>query len=236
MFFTSKGDNQHSIYILGQCSRFTDSEIVEAYFHLFDSLFFFSSLKDRCTAELVPKTREGLNHFTIKSVSAANGERHSRISIHGLGEESGYTRKDRKAGLRAYLGILLHEMIHVFLYTYSCRIGACNRLLQGMAGLGHSEAWMEIAFAIENSVKVLLGLEVDLLRKWCLVTELSLNGEPVKNVEVKKWGFENVEIAVFVAAYGKDVRREARMGLEFVGWAREWIERLGEVEGERRGG
>jgi hypothetical protein len=65
-YFTS---DLRSIYALGISSQFSDSEIVTAYFALFDKLFFFSSLKESCEVNLVERTGVGLNSYTIKSLS-----------------------------------------------------------------------------------------------------------------------------------------------------------------------
>jgi len=58
-------------------------------------LFFFSSLKEKCQVELVLRMGERLNDFTIKSLSAGDGEVVSKISIHVLGE---FGRGKRKEG------------------------------------------------------------------------------------------------------------------------------------------
>ena len=179
----------------------------------------------------MPRTGRGLNSYTIKSVSLPGGEIRSKIEIHILEDGEEWERKER---LRAYLGILFHEMIHVFLLTYSCRREGCEALLPGMGKLGHGEAWHDIAFAAETAMRKLLGLEVDLLRKWCLVTELCLSGEPVRDAGVERWGFEGDEIAELVGSFGARVRREARMGLEFVRWAVGWSEKLKEIVRERK--
>ena len=89
-------------------------------------------------------------------------------------------------------------------------------------GLGHGDVWLNISFAVERSVKSLLGLEVDLLRKSCLVTKVELEQGPLLNVGVGKWDFEVEEIAELASVYGTGVRREARRDLEFIEWARDW--------------
>ncbi len=91
---------------------------------------------------------------------------------------------------------------------------------------------MDIAFAVEKAVKRLLGLEVALLRLWCLVTECCLTGPVavVGDMQVGRWGFEERGVQRLVDAFGSRVRREAREGREFFEWAREWMERVGEEE------
>ena len=67
-----------------------------------------------------------------------------------------------------------------------------------------------------------------------MVTELCLSGEPARDVGVGRWGFDRDEIAELVGSFGARVRREARMGLEFVGWAMECSEKLKEIERKQR--
>jgi hypothetical protein len=128
--------------------------------------------------------------------------------------------------LKTCLGISLHEMIHVFLLSYSCRGGGCPGVLLGTKKLWHGEGWQDIAFAAENAVRGLLGLDIDLLRMWCVVTELCFSEEVVEDAEVERWGLRSEDIAALVGRFGERVRKEATMRLKFVGWARGWNEWL----------
>lgn len=94
-------------------------------------------------------------------------------------------------------------------------------------------AWQTIAFAVEAATKTLLYLKIDLMRKWCLVTELCLSGEPIEDVKVVRWGFEAEEIVELVGMFGTRVRREARMCLELVEWTRAWSLWLRGVERDK---
>jgi hypothetical protein len=222
----------------------TDIDTLTAYFTLFDSVFFYGSLRTVCRLELTERSRGLVDEATVKVATFESNQDQvtSRITIHALVEESdirrlqqlrngngglvkGMSRKDR---IRFYLGVLLHEMIHVFLYTYTCSGGSCKVGVAGGARLGHCEAWFEIAFGIERAVLGLLDMKVDLGRRESLVLELSLCGSLVdfggmgtssmsETEKWESWGYDKKDIENVVMKCGAWIRKQRRNGGEF--WA-----------------
>ena len=154
----------------------------------------------------------GIDGFTIKNCSLENGDIVSVISVHILGI------RGREERLVAYLGILLHQMIHVFLLFYCCRDPECLDVVRRRGDRGYLYIWQDIAFALEDAVWELLGLNLDLLRKWALVEELSANREVWE--EDMRWGFEGEDIRRLVRVHGARIRYEARQGKGLIEWLR----------------
>jgi len=100
----------------------SDQKILNAYFDLFDSLFFFGSMKGKCKARISSKgTKEsGRNGVAIKDDMGGG--------IMGTVVEIVIYSRDvsgRSERLLKYLGTLLHEMIHAFYYLWACQRREC---------------------------------------------------------------------------------------------------------------
>jgi hypothetical protein len=138
-------DTEHSRY-----------EVVEAYFHFFDDLFFFGSLRHRVELRIAYRTSGGV-------VDLAGGTRGLYKDDQILGMFDGRLKKaavltlflkqeesrSRKHALQEYRGTLLHEMIHAFLICWACDYEECR-----VAWSGHGAICKKL-FAM-NLVPILL--------------------------------------------------------------------------------
>ena len=134
------------------------AEVVEAYFHFFDDLFFFGSLRHRVElrlnyrksgggVDLAGRTRDRSKDDRILGVF--NGKSMDKavvLELYVRQEES----RSRKVALQEYRGTLLHEMIHAFLYCWACDYEECR-----VAWNGHGAICKKL-FAM-NLVPILLS-------------------------------------------------------------------------------
>jgi hypothetical protein len=132
-------------------------EVVEAYFHFFDDLFFFGSLRHRVELRIADRTSGGV-------VGLAGGTRGLYKDDQILGMFDGRLKKaavlslflrqeesrSRKQALQEYRGTLLHEMIHAFLICWACDYEECR-----VAWSGHGAICKKL-FAM-NLVLILLS-------------------------------------------------------------------------------
>lgn len=114
-------------------------EVIEAYFHLFDDLFFFGSLRRRVELRITyRKFRGPLCTLGITSdreiedrirgmFKGENVKKAVEIKIY-LEEEE---HRSRKEALVEYRATLLHEMIHAFLLCWACDYEECTAAWDG---------------------------------------------------------------------------------------------------------
>ena len=161
----------HPIYRLwDSITDVDDIEVVMAYYHLFNDLFFFHTLAGRCIIHLVEwdsfsskapakfgyiKTKKRLRNWISREKIP---ERMFEIHMHVDRQE------ERNRRLLACIGALLHEMIPGFLYCWACTDGRCQEELKKQAIFGlpdHRYLIVDIADALQNAVQdpEFLGLE-----------------------------------------------------------------------------
>jgi hypothetical protein len=173
-----------------------DKDVIEAYFKLFDRLFFFGSLEGRCEV-----------HFSIRqNVSAGmNGaSEHNTFSFLPLGKiillklyKRDYQFPRRRDRLNSFLGTVLHEMIHAFHLLWGCKYRWCERKIENEGKSGHGWAWQDTAYALEMAVRdrQFLVLDIVLGRDMALADALHREKLGIPRQLLPKWGlrYEDVE-------------------------------------------
>jgi hypothetical protein len=122
-------------------------EIIEAYFHIFDDLFFFGSLRRR--VELRFGYRKFGGFLCLLGITKGRGiEDRVRGMFEGESVKKAveikiYLREEkhrsRKEALVEYRGTLLHEMIHAFFQCWACDFEEC---ITACDGYGHGAICM----------------------------------------------------------------------------------------------
>ena len=122
------------IYDLSDESRQTsDNEVLQVYYHFFDDVFFFGSLKDHCVFHLREEKASELGESAMKKETKTRRlERRGKISCVEVEKRCdiflyppqmmGSRRSER---LLVYLGSLLHGMAHTFLILWACHNKIC---------------------------------------------------------------------------------------------------------------
>lgn len=78
---------------------------------------------------------------------------------------------NRKVRLAQYLSSLLHQMVHVYMYLFSCRVRKCHAKYMHI-GSDHGAAFQDIACAVEKGARI-FGLDLDLKRQLSFAAELA---------------------------------------------------------------
>ena len=94
---------------------------------------------------------------------------------------------DGQAPFYQLVGTCLHEMIHAFLWLYSCSavLPGCNtnichdRRIRTEGLSGHGRAWHFLAKAVEDATTELLDVQMDLGRMEALNNEIARGGNPL---------------------------------------------------------
>lgn len=193
-----------SIFNLGPADEHRkDKDVLTAYQTLFDDMFFFGSLFQRCHGRICHATG---NNIHIKG-QTTRGTRYKlkwldrlldretplEVEITVFRDED--TNRPRR--LKGYLETLLHEMCHAFFDLYGCRFDGCYNVWEKQGAKGHGHAWQDIALAVEIAAadKNLLGLSLDLGRKNSLAVEMVYEERSAaSNDELARWGMEQVEV------------------------------------------
>ncbi|KAH8601331.1 hypothetical protein B0O99DRAFT_681355 [Bisporella sp. PMI_857] len=194
------------------------AEYIDYYYAFFDDFFFNGCLKKRCVIEKEKDLDEDkfIDRYTIRAATRSNGDITTKIIIY----KPYAPIYDRKMLLLWYLSVLVHEMIRVFIMTFTCRHPDCLVKGDGTARLGYSEIWQEAAYEFEKAALEVLELPLDLLRKWSWVVELlsrDHSKSPVENI--RQWGFKDNEILLLIRDFSAEDIRDAREGRNFINWA-----------------
>lgn len=194
-------------YDLRDHIQFSTAEVVSAYFSLFDDLFFFGSLRDRCNLAL---DREESSYTGSRGQMTLIGtEVRIKRRVLGLVEktfgEQGWTivlnppREEfpgRYAMMKAYVETLLHEMIHAFLELWTCDHKGCIDGFEKLGKSRHGKVWQEVALAIEDSVRDagFLNLDLYLNRETSLALEIVISDEDVLESYLRRWDMKRADV------------------------------------------
>lgn len=169
-------------------TRYSRVDVLNAYFYLFDELFFFGSINPRCSLRL--KIQEpSTNGYTMNGRTESMGKGRRNIVTLYLRKSEERTRFE---AMSQYVGSLLHEMIHVFIFCWACDQGSCaERTHEG--GVGHGQVWQDIAYFLEHAAndKELLGLKLSLSRIEMLAQEVCRTGKPPTSGMLARWNISD---------------------------------------------
>jgi hypothetical protein len=182
------------------------SAVIPAYFVLFDDLFFFGSLRDRCNLaidreESLDVGRRGQmigTEVKVKKkvfglVERTVGEQRCVIVLNSHWAEF----LGRHAMLKGYVETLLHEMCHAFLELWTCGHSGCVDGFDKLGKTRHGWIWQDVALAIENVVrdKHFLNLDLCLNREMSLALEVVTMDEFVRRKDLERWGMRHRDVA-----------------------------------------
>ena len=157
---------------------YSREDVLKAYFYLFDELFFFGSIGPHCALHLkVVEARTDKATLNGKTQSLGKGRNILTIYLRKLEDRT------RLEAMLGYVGTLLHEMIHVFMYCWACDHGRCADAIRE-DGAGHGPVWQDVAYALELAVRDrgFLGLKISLARADSLALEIHRTGKwPARN-------------------------------------------------------
>jgi hypothetical protein len=188
--------HKDDIYNLrGNINNFKNTDILGAFFNLFDKLFFFGTIKERCrvqfsSVESRVSRLQGYSKFSAVGI-VAFGERpklRAKIKLYSGNE----TEPRRRLRLIGYIGTLLHEMIHTFLELWSCPNRDCNRRHEANGVTGHGYLFLDISYALQRAAmdRGLLGLDLDVTNECSLAEELKEAGRrEIPRHRLAGWGF-----------------------------------------------
>ena len=178
----------------GNIDNFKNNDILGAFFNLFDKLFFFGTIKERCRVQFshVESRESGLQGYSEVSPKGLIGlgppKLYGKIRLYS-GNEKEPRRPER---LIRYLGTLLHEMIHTFLELWMCPHRDCSRRHETSGVTGHGYLFLDISWALQKAAKDkgLLGLDLDLTNELSLAQELKVAGRGIPRDRLAGWGFK----------------------------------------------
>ncbi|XMA18397.1 hypothetical protein WAI453_011188 [Rhynchosporium graminicola] len=151
-----------------------DSILLE-YFNVFNSAFFLGAL---CFCKLRFEWQE--NYIQGSCTSGAHADRnfipYNFACLIRIRPRTGEI-PDRELLLKAYIEVLLHEMLHAWFSLYACKCYLC--IDQSRAYIGrtssHGEGWQLAALAIEQATEPLLGIRLKIGRGESMVAEHGRN-------------------------------------------------------------
>jgi hypothetical protein len=132
-------DSYHMETAAGQCLR------------IFDDLFFFGSLVNRCTITWASLGPHILGQ-TFLSPGAPRCDIELDIKFTG----------DSAFDTILLLSTLIHEMCHTFLPIYACDVSGCREKREHSGETGHSSVWEAMAVAVEWTALRAFNMKLDL--------------------------------------------------------------------------
>jgi hypothetical protein len=197
---------KEKIYDLRDHIRIPIEEVILTYFVLFDDLFFFGSLSDRCDLamdreESVNSGRRGLmigREVNVKKkifgmVEKTVGEKSCIIVLNSHREEF----PGRYEKLKGYVETLLHEMCHAFFELWGCPQSECVGGYDKLGKTRHGRLWQDVALALEHAVRdrQFLNLDLCLNRVTSLALELVTMDEIVHREDLERWVMKREDLA-----------------------------------------
>ena len=174
--------------------RCSDEVVVNAYFRLFDDLFFGSKLQGRC--KLKCSKRDSLQEGKHALTEFWDGSGHCIITI--------FKDNDREPcdRLFEYVAVLLHEMAHAFLELYTCYRLSCRNDINWLGVSGHGFAWQDMAFSLTKAVRdrQLLNLPLNLARYQNFAKELHKSNVSMPR-DLARWGFKREDFVYMDGHY-----------------------------------
>ena len=200
-------------------------KLAELYEPIFDSLFFLGTLKGRVKVTASGEPTEFSGAYGYARADSKYPDR-AKIVVNTLYD-------DGLGRMLKHVATLLHEMIHAFLLIYMARryhwLPAYFN--NGRGYTGHGTAWHDIAYALEQAVKRLMGVHLELGREISMWTELQKAKRRGEKIDPSKWGLSGKRnrsperlLAQHSILQGRQMRveewcREAMGRSVFLSWA-----------------
>jgi hypothetical protein len=194
-------------YDLRDHIQFSIAKVVSVYFSLFDDLFFFGSVRDRCNLAL---DREESSYTGSRGQMTLIGTE-VRIKRRVLG------LVEKKVGEQRWTIVLnppreefpgRYAMIHAFLELWTCDHKGCIDGFEKLGKTRHGKVWQEVALAIEDSVRDagFLNLDLYMNRETSLALEIVTSDEDVREPYLRRWGMKRADVdeAVRILIGGKE--------------------------------
>jgi hypothetical protein len=208
---TCRAFSRNPIYNLSSSIKdMSDKDVIKKHFYLFNNLFFFGSLANRCMLEM---PNEGWKSSGMKGCTSFH---FSYRALFGLANQRWKitiwkeTEPSRRYRLLKYLGTLLHEMIHVFFDLWACNHISCHPKLERRGATGHGWAWQDTTFALEKACrdKTFLGLDLSTGRAESLAHEVNTAGLniPPSGELRERWGIESEKVRLII----KELKKRGR--------------------------
>jgi hypothetical protein len=150
--------------------KLEEESVMTNYYDIFNTIFFYGSLKDYVKVDfnlngLLEPGLLGLCSVPEDELPDPIPDNYAAwIQIVSLSEQEDYPSKYTR--LMAYLGTLLHEMLHAYFSVCVCTCSpACLSSLNLSYGRsGHGPLWQQAALHIELATPRLLGVGLDIGR------------------------------------------------------------------------
>jgi len=127
---------------------------------IFEDLFFFGSLADRCTISWAT-----LGPHILGQTSLPPGASRCDIEL-----DIKFTR-DSAFDTILLLSTLIHEMCHAFLLIYACDVSGCREKRAHSGETGHGSAWEAMAVAVDRTALRAFSMNPDLGISYCTSLE-----------------------------------------------------------------
>jgi len=152
-------------------------DILSEYYYIFDEMLFFGQVASFCTLQMASEERAGAFAWTnvyrpspeVKDPRSIFGRETCTINLKDIAAV--YSERPRDAQLQHYQEILVHEMIHAYLYLYSCdsSCAECTHGSEIYGGDGHGFYFQKIAQHIrEKGLPTLFRSSFNLDGAWDL--------------------------------------------------------------------
>ena len=121
----------------------SDHDLMEAYCHFFDDMFFFDCVRKHCTLSFSSSTTSSAYGRSVYTDYLGPkfwkwGQIHAKIVIYSRNHKT----SRRSKLMRCYITTLLHEMLHVFLELWGC--SPCKDRPENIGLGGHGPVWQEV--------------------------------------------------------------------------------------------
>ncbi|KAH8597509.1 hypothetical protein B0O99DRAFT_703451 [Bisporella sp. PMI_857] len=183
-----------------------ERSILTRYFNYFNRLFFSSGLQEQnCSLIFVPESdkqhKECVEVGLWGATQIVNNKK-CNILIYEIAEE------DPEKRAREYVGVLLHEMLHVFFHLYTCHCQKCDRRTYETNGYGHGKQWQRAAKLLEVFLASELNTNINLMRYASLGREIAISGKswtPLSDAELKLLGMKRGNVENWGRHYTKQI-------------------------------
>jgi hypothetical protein len=208
----------NSGFELGKDWAASDEKVLDNFYKKFDQLFFFGTMAGRCSWEIDWETNPNVLGYCQTNEefgynTQVGGRSPHQRSVIRLQRNHG---QDRQKRLVEYLGVLLHEMCHSFMGTWSCDARSCFQNSELVGVSGHGGAWQNTCVAVDEAVQKHFRLKLPFSRPISYALEMVEAGLTTPSKHCARWGITMPELNKFIAGI-KQQKQAERLGGRFGG-------------------